>query len=170
MKLANSNIDEVRELVERMLPREDLFLVDLETRGGQRNPSLWVYIESDNGGVSLQDCTDLNRSLQTVLEAHNVFGGPFSLNVSSPGLDKPLQLPRQYKVNEGRLLRVRWREGEDNTMQEFTGIITAADPETVEITPRSQPGKKGQKPKLQPAKAQRFAYTDIEEAKVLPDM
>lgn len=173
MKLTNSKIGELQELVERMLPNDDLFVVDLEIKGGQRNPSLWVYVESDSGGVSLQECTDLNRSLQTVLEAHDFFSGPFTLNVSSPGLDKPLLLPRQYKVNEGRLARIRLRREEDaelDAITELSGVITAADTQGVELTPRSQPKKKGQKPKLKPDKARRVAYDDIEEAKILPDI
>lgn len=173
MKLTNSKIGEIQELVERMLPRDDLFLVDLEIKGGQRSPALWVYVESDNGGVSLQDCTDLNRSLQTVLEAHEIFSGPFTLNVSSPGLDKPLLLPRQYKVNEGRLARIRLHKTEaqqEGGPTELSGVITASDGNGVELTPRSQPKKKGQKPKLKPEKAVRVAFSEIEEAKILPDV
>ena len=171
MNITNSKIGEIQQLVERMLPREDLFLVDLEIKGGQRSPSLWLYVESDNGGVSLDDCTELSRTLQTVLEAHDFFAGPFTLNISSPGLDKPLLLPRQYKVNEGRLVRIRLHENEHTGPgTEVRGLLTATDETGVEVTPRSQPKKKGQLPKLKPDKAQHIAFTDILEAKVLPDV
>lgn len=173
MKLVDSKLNEVKELVERVLPREDLFLVDIDIKGGQRSPALWIYVESDLGGISLNDCSELSNNLHTILEAHELFNGPFTLNVSSPGLDKPLKLPRQYKLNEGRLARIRVRNNDEEhagEIIELNGVLTSADDAGVELTPRSQPKKKGQKPKLRPEKARRVSYNHIIETKILPDM
>ena len=103
----DSQLDEIRSLITRNLTREDVFLVDLELKSSSGAPSLSVYIESDSGGIKLDDCALISRQLQTVIEAHEVLGDRFTLNVSSPGLDRPLKLQRQYSLNIGRKARVK---------------------------------------------------------------
>lgn len=70
-----------------------------------------VFLDAD-GGVSIDKCVQYNRALYKMLEENGVFpDGDFSLEVSSPGLDEPLKLPRQYVKNQGRNVEVLLNDG-----------------------------------------------------------
>jgi len=70
-----------------------------------------VFIEGDNG-ISIEKCVKFNRSLYKKLDESGLFPeGDFSLEVSSPGLDEPLKLHRQYNRNVGRIVEVVFNDG-----------------------------------------------------------
>lgn len=121
MAFRDSRISEIEQLVQRTIARDEIFLVDVELKGSDGNPVLSVYLESDQGGIKLDDCAEISRLLQTVIEANELLGERFTLNVSSPGLSRPLKIKRQYVVNKGRLARVRLRSGEQTQIVE--GIL-----------------------------------------------
>ncbi len=152
MHLQDSDRDLLQELAERCIDKKSIFLVDLEAKGKASNPTLWVYLDSDTGGISLNECAEISRKLQVLIEANGVFGSAFTLNVSSPGLDKPLKLIRQYKSNEGRNATVRFKS--DETVKMLEGTITVADDEGIEI---ENEGKKT-----------RLGFSDIIETKIQP--
>jgi ribosome maturation factor RimP len=81
----------------------DYFLVEIKT-----NPAnnIKVFLDAD-GGVSIDRCVKYNRALYKQIEESGIFPeGDFSLEVSSPGLDEPLKLKRQYSKNIGRNVEV----------------------------------------------------------------
>jgi ribosome maturation factor RimP len=96
-----------------------------------------IYIDGDQG-VSVDKLVSYNRKLYRQLEEEGVFpNGDFSLELSSPGLDEPLKLYRQYLKNVGRaveLLRI------DGTKVE--GILQAVSESQVELTETKGKGKK----------------------------
>lgn len=70
-----------------------------------------VYIDGDQG-ISIEKCVQYNRALYKKLEEAAIFPpGDFSLEVSSPGLDEPLKLHRQYKKNIGRQVELVLQDG-----------------------------------------------------------
>lgn len=152
MHLQDSDRDLLQELAERCIDKKSIFLVDLEAKGKASSPTIWVYLDSDTGGISLDECAEISRKLQVLIEANGVFGSAFTLNVSSPGLDKPLKLIRQYKSNEGRNATVRFKS--DETVKMLEGTITVADDEGIEI---ENEGKKT-----------RLGFSDIIETKIQP--
>lgn len=84
------------------------FLVDVKIKPTN---NIKVFLDGDTG-ISISKCADVNRALYKDLEESNLFpDGNFSLEVSSPGLDEPLKLPRQYKKNVGRYVEVVTLEG-----------------------------------------------------------
>ncbi|HKZ67345.1 MAG TPA: hypothetical protein VJ111_13355 [Chitinophagaceae bacterium] len=89
----------------------DIFLVEIRI-----NPTnnVKVFLDSDNG-MSLDKLIQYNRKLYKDLEENSFFpGADFSLEVSSPGLDEPLKLRRQYLKNIGRGVEVTRADGEKN--------------------------------------------------------
>ena len=71
-----------------------------------------VFVDGDNG-ITIEKCVSLNRSIYKLIEEASMFpGGDFSLEVSSPGLDEPLKLLRQYKRNVGRQVEVLLKDGD----------------------------------------------------------
>ena len=73
--------------------------------------NIQLFIDGDQG-ITIDKCVALNRSLYKQLEESPLFAGAdFSLEVSSPGLDEPLKLPRQFKKNLGRHVEVVLKDG-----------------------------------------------------------
>lgn len=96
-----------------------------------------VFIDADEG-VILSELIDYNRKLYKQLEEVGMFpGGDFSLEVSSPGLDEPLKLFRQYKKNIGRFVDITFK---DNTKKE--GKLVDATGDGVVIETETGKGKK----------------------------
>ena len=98
----------------------DLEAVDLTAAGKRR--VLRVAIDKD-GGVTMDDIADATREVSRVLDETDAMGAqPYTLEVSSPGVDRPLTLPRHWRRNAGRLVKVTPAEGDP-----VTGRITATD-------------------------------------------
>jgi ribosome maturation factor RimP len=104
---------EINKTVEGMVQsllegQTEHFLVDVRVKPTN---NIRVYIDGDQG-ISIEKCVQINRGLYKKLEEGGFFpNGDFSLEVSSPGLDEPLKLHRQYKKNVGRLLEVLLQDG-----------------------------------------------------------
>ncbi len=91
----------------------DLEAVDLTSAGKRR--VLRVAIDKD-GGVTMDDIADATREVSRVLDDTDLMGQQaYTLEVSSPGVDRPLTLPRHWRRNTGRLVKVNFRDGEPTT-------------------------------------------------------
>ena len=98
----------------------DLEAVDLSSAGRRR--ILRVAIDKD-GGVTMDDIADATREVSRVLDETDLMGTQaYTLEVSSPGVDRPLTLPRHWRRNVGRLVKVSLGEGEP-----LNGRITSSD-------------------------------------------
>ena len=105
----------------------DLEALDLSKAGARR--VLRIAVDADDG-VSIDTITDASRELSRVLDASDVMGSqPYTLEVTSRGVDRPLTLPRHWRRNVGRLARITLRD--DSTL---TGRIAAAHDDSVEVT------------------------------------
>ena len=82
---------------------------DLELLGGAGRTLLRITIDK-SGGVTMDDCTAFSRDMSALLDVENPIKGRFTLEVSSPGLDRLLKKPRHYEKNLGKLVRVVPRE------------------------------------------------------------
>ncbi len=98
----------VTELVEeKIADRPDLFLVDVKMHS---NGKLIILVDGDKG-IGIADCAAISRHVGFHLEEENVLDTAYNLEVSSPGLDAPLVLPRQYVKNIGRSLAIKMADG-----------------------------------------------------------
>jgi ribosome maturation factor RimP len=98
----------VTELVEEKIAnRPDLFLVDVKMHS---NGKLIILVDGDKG-IGIADCAAISRHVGFHLEEENVLDTAYNLEVSSPGLDAPLVLPRQYVKNVGRSLAIKMADG-----------------------------------------------------------
>jgi ribosome maturation factor RimP len=90
----------------------ELFLVSLKIK---TTNNIKVYVDGDNG-ITVENCIRINRKLYKLIEEKGMYPeGDFSLEISSPGVDEPLKLYRQYKKNIGRNVEVVFA---DDTKQE----------------------------------------------------
>ena len=105
----------------------ELFLVDLTVKGVSGKQLVLVVIDSESG-LSIEMCSLINRKLLTKIEEKDLIEGTFNLEVSSPGIDKPISLPRQYKKNIGRKLEVETLDGEI-----FEGELKKIEEQTIAL-------------------------------------
>jgi ribosome maturation factor RimP len=84
-------------------------LVDIEFGKVGRDAVLRLFIDKD-GGITLDDCADVSRELSMILDVEDVISCNYSLEVSSPGLDRPLKKQSDYERFAGRLIKVRTYE------------------------------------------------------------
>lgn len=110
--MENNVISNIKELAETVLTGTDFFLVDVEIKGN-RQPVVWVYVDGVERGVNMDECAEFSNELSFLMDAHEVFGGSYRLNVSSPGVTRPLTDRRQYPKNKGRKSRVKFKQNDE---------------------------------------------------------
>lgn len=108
-------------------------LVDAELAGSRQHQTLRVYIDSPHG-VTVDDCADVSRQLSAILDVEDPFPGSYTLEVSSPGLDRPLVEPEHFRRYRGETVKVRLSAPVDGR-KNFTGRLAevGADGIVVEI-------------------------------------
>ncbi len=103
-------IDQVREIAERVAASNGLEVVDVEFRGGGKARMLRIVIDKP-GGVTHDDCAGLSREVSTILDVEDaVPGSSYLLEVSSPGLDRPLLRPSDYERFVGSRVKLTTRQ------------------------------------------------------------
>ena len=98
----------VTQLVEEKISdRPDLFLVSVKMHSSGK---LVILVDGEKG-IGIADCAAISRHVGFHLEEENVIEDAYNLEVSSPGIDAPLVLPRQYVKNVGRQLAIKMADG-----------------------------------------------------------
>lgn len=127
--------ERTRELVEPMVAQQGMELVDVEYL---REFDRWVLrlVIDKPGGVGLEDCTAVSRVAEPALDAEDIVEHEYHLEVSSPGLDRPLKKPHHFRQVEGRKVKVKtFGPLGDPPRRNFSGLLTsvADDAVTVEV-------------------------------------
>jgi len=123
-------------LLDPFLEEGRIFVVDIIIKPSKVSQKISILVDSDEG-ITIQECTSISRRLAKQLEELEVFTEAYTLEVSSPGLDQPLILPRQYRKNVGRNLKVTLKTGEI-----VSGKLVEASDEIIRITlpePKKKP-------------------------------
>jgi ribosome maturation factor RimP len=100
------------QLAEQVAEEQGVELFGIELLG-KGKVLLRVFIDKD-GGVTLDDCQRFSKSLGLVLDVENPIPGSYKMEVSSPGLDRPLRNLKDYEKNTGKLARVITKEKIEN--------------------------------------------------------
>jgi ribosome maturation factor RimP len=96
-----------------------------------------VFVDGD-AGITIEKCVQINRALyKKIVEQGICNDGEFSLEVSSPGVDEPLLLPRQYVKNIGRSVEVEMLDG-----RKLEGKLLSADETSIQLEEEKGKGKK----------------------------
>ena len=130
----NQNVVErVKALAHPILSSLGLDLVEVEQKGGRGRALFRIYIDKA-GGVTLQDCEQASIYLGHALDVEDPIPFPYTLEVSSPGLDRPLKRPGDYQRAIGKSVRIkliRPMEGQGALVGRL--VAAAEDRITVEI-------------------------------------
>ena len=153
-KVAKSLEKEIAELAESVLSGTDFFLVAVEKKGGNI-PEIWIYVDGAERGINMDECAEVSNELSFLMDAHELVGGAYRLNVSSPGLSRPLVDRRQYLKNQGRQVKVKYKDSEG--YHKMTGTLAAATDQTVTLnTDEDEPVE--------------LSFEQIVEAKIIPSL
>lgn len=115
----------IRNVIRPVIDQQELKLVDLELTGGQRGRTVRVFVDKVSG-VTVDECSALSREIGVLLDVQEVVDGPYRLEVSSPGIDRPLTADWQFVKNRGRDLKVAFEDGDD--VKEVVGFLEDVEP------------------------------------------
>lgn len=150
--------EKTRDLLEKKYEEadyQDCFTV--EVKYNTANKKLQVFVDSDSG-MTFRKCQRISRYLESFIDEENWLGEKYTLEVSSPGVDRPLLLPRQYRKNLGRRLEVDIKE-EKKTQK---GELIKADDEKIILA--FQKTRKQGKKKIKEDVELEIPYDQIEKA------
>ncbi|WP_407701438.1 ribosome maturation factor RimP [Thermomonospora echinospora] len=117
---------ELTRLVGPLVAEQGLDLEELDVKPAGRRRLVRVVVDAD-GGVSLDDVASLNQTVSSALDDTDVMGNaPYVLEVTSPGVDRPLTEPRHWRRATGRLVRTALADG-----GQVEGRVVAADDDAV---------------------------------------
>jgi len=120
---------QVMELVQHPLTAAGFELADLVVSQYHNNVTLRVFVYGPNG-VSIDDCARLSAMVGSELDRSGLFEDGYALEVSSPGLDRPLKTARDWKFRIGETVRVEFH---DRSRKELTAVVRAAGDTAVEL-------------------------------------
>lgn len=101
-------LEKVRVVAEQVCARESCILYDLEFVGAAKGRTLRVYIDKDNGGASIDDCSNVSKGMNLLLDVEDCIpGGAYQLEVSTPGLDRVLRQKWHFDKMVGQKIWIR---------------------------------------------------------------
>ncbi|MBI5182819.1 MAG: ribosome maturation factor RimP [Nitrospinae bacterium] len=95
----------VSEMVKPIVESEGMRLIDVEFKKERKDWYMRIFIDK-NGGVNHKDCENISSQIGEMIEVEEVISYPYILEVSSPGLDRPLKYEDDYRRFKGRLVRI----------------------------------------------------------------
>lgn len=129
-------VSRVTELAQPLAASLGLELVEVEYKQEGRQMVLRLFIDRE-GGVSLDDCSAVSRELSEVLDVEDFIPGHYNLEVSSPGLNRPLKRLADYERFTGRLVKIRTFEplADDagNKRKTFLGELLGVENDVVRL-------------------------------------
>ena len=139
--------DRLAEVLTEPLAAAGLDVEAIEITPAGKRRMLRVAVDKD-GGVTMDDIAEATKEVSRVLDGSDVMGEqPYTLEVTSPGTDRPLTLPRHWRRNEGRLVKVAARDGAG-----VTGRILRSDDQSATLDVDGQ--------------EQTVAYADVAKARI----
>jgi ribosome maturation factor RimP len=150
------DVDTIAQALAPALAEQALDLYDVEVTGTGRARILRVMVDRE-GGVDLEAIATATRAVSPLLDAaplDAVIAGPYALEVSSPGLERPLRTPAHYAGAVGETISVKHRAGDDHAATRVRGVITAADDEGFDLA-------------VDDGTSERIAYDDVTQARTV---
>jgi ribosome maturation factor RimP len=123
--------ERVWEIAEPLVTHEGLEMVDVEFRRETRGMVLRLYLDRE-GGISLDDLARVSRQLGDLLDVHDAVPGAYTLEVSSPGINRRLRRPEHFRRYLGKRVRVR-TAGPVAGRRGFFGTLQSVDSDGIVV-------------------------------------
>jgi ribosome maturation factor RimP len=128
--------EKARALAEPLLASEGLELLEVEYVREREGWILRLYIDKagGQGGVGLEDCSRASRSVETVFDVEDFIENEYHLEVSSPGLNRPLKKPVHFERARGKKVKVKtFGPIGEPPRKNFSGLLREVEPEAVTV-------------------------------------
>lgn len=149
--------EKILQIAEKNLSSDDLFIVDLVITGNSGRQKISITLDGDNG-VDIDTCAYLSRKVGNEIEETNLIEAAYVLEVSSPGVDQPLKLKRQYYRNIGRKVSVTLLDD-----SQINGLLKEVNEELIVLDAE----KKDKSSKKIIIESRQIAFSDIKKTNVL---
>ena len=123
------NKQEISQKLKDAIEQLGYLLIDIDFRGDDRNVILEIYIDNEKG-ILTSDCVEVSRVCGDMIEDENLIESKYRLDVSSPGIDRPLKYLQQYPKNINRIFEL---EFEDQVAEKFEGKLLSIENETLKF-------------------------------------
>ncbi|MBL7993121.1 MAG: ribosome maturation factor RimP [Candidatus Kapabacteria bacterium] len=167
--LAKDSAKDIAQLHSRLHPivaecclQGGAYLVALEIRGSRERRIVEIFVDKPEG-ISLDECGELSHMLGEMLEEMNAFPMAYRLEVSSPGVERPLQYIWQYERNVGRLLSAELADGTS-----LKGRISAVEGDTITLESPAKNGTKNGKQTKTPNALSNQAAPEVSAVPIFP--
>lgn len=118
-----TTVDKIREIAERVGNSEGIEIVEVQLLGGGRARTLRLVIDKPDG-VTHADCENISQQVGTILDVEEVVpGGSYTLEVSSPGVERKLRTPRDFERFVGQKVKVVLREAVES-QKHWEGVLS----------------------------------------------
>ena len=131
LKRQRAFVDSVFRLADPLCTGEGMELVHVEYQREPGGLTLRIFLDKP-GGVTLEDCVTISRQLEDILDAHTQDAPPYRLEVSSPGLDRPLGKLTDFNNFKGHQAKIRLATAV-NGRKNFTGVLNGVIDEMVQL-------------------------------------
>ena len=168
------DVERVREIADRVAASSGLEVVEVEILGGGKARMLRVFLDKPAAGaeplsgVTHGDCANFSREFGTILDVEDVMPGPYTLEVSSPGLDRRLIKPADFSRFTGSRLKLTTRQPVDNN-RHFEGRLESFTNGrlTLDLSVASHKSRK----KMGPAAGEKIEidFANVEKANLVPE-
>ncbi|MBL7081007.1 MAG: ribosome maturation factor RimP [Candidatus Omnitrophica bacterium] len=116
----------LREIVSNYLAGQNLFLVDLSYQYRRKDSTLRILVDKAEGGVTLNKCASLNNEIAQILDEENIIEDAYTLEVASPGLDRPLLNLDDFRRCIKKKIKVFFKQPEQGKW-EARGVISCVE-------------------------------------------
>jgi len=169
------DVDRVREIADRVAASSGLEVVDIEFLGGGKARMLRVFLDKPAAGtdplagVTHDDCASFSREFGTILDVEDVMSGSYTLEVSSPGLDRKLVKAADFTRFAGSRMKLTTRQPVDNN-RHFEGRLEKFEDGrlTLDLSVASHKSRK----KMGAAAGQKveIEFANVEKANLVPEI
>lgn len=150
-----AEIEKIKEIVEQQITESDKFIVDINISADNK---ITVIIDSDINGVSINDCVQVSRAIEDVLNRDEE---DFDLLVESAGLDRPLKMLRQFQKNINNNVDIVFTNG-----KKLNAKLVAATENTIDVEYSEKALLENKKRKQLITKTETIMLADIKSVKV----
>ena len=113
--------EKIRQLIEPVIESEGMEIIDVECLKMKFRWLVRIYIDKE-GGVTIDDCSEISKQVGDILDVYDVLPGSYTLEVSSPGLDRPLTRDKDFIKYLGSTVRIKTGEKLDG-VKNFHGKL-----------------------------------------------
>jgi len=131
--IEGSAIERIKEITHRIIDPLGFDLVEAQCMRSGQNLNIRLLVDRIEGGITLEECTQLNRQIGAAFDEENIFSQSYVLEVCSPGLDRFLTSPKDFRRVLNQALMVFLKE-EHGGRKQYDGMLTRIDNEGIYLT------------------------------------